>query len=374
MRVVFQLAIVTVLAAGGFLGWKYYNETMAAKPDAQANRARGLPTIGVEVLPVRTGTVVEKAEAVGSIRANESIVITAKQAGNVAKIGFDEGEHVRSGQMLIELETRERSAEVDQAKNDLDSARAARDDARQKLERARQLRGTGAITQARLDELDQTLRGAEARVRAAESRIRMLDARLDDVRILAPFAGRIGLRQISVGALVQPGAPIATLDDMSKVKLEFSIAENFLGRLRVGLPVFARTTAYPGKVFEGRVSIIDTRVDPVTRSVRVNAIFDNPEDLLKPGLFTSVELALETRANALLVPEEALVPEGARQFVFAIRDGKAIRQEVKLGSRAQGAVEIVEGVKAGENVVVRGTSRVRHNQPVNTRPLQAPQS
>ncbi len=374
MRLISQLAIIAVLGAaggGGYYYWQHAQKTPANAPAAQRPAAPPMP---VEVAPVRTGVVVEKAEAVGTTRANESVIITAKQTGYVASFGFEEGQAVKAGQILVELETSERKADVDQARNDLEQARANRDDARQKLDRARQLKATGAITQARVDELDALIRVADARVRGAEARIRSLDARLNDVRIVAPFDGRVGMRQVSAGALLLPGAPITSLDDLSRIKLDFSIPENFLGKLRVGQVVFARTTAYPGRVFEGAVSVIDTRVDPVTRAVRVNAIFPNTDEALKPGLFISVELGLERRENALLVDEEALVPEGARQYVFVVRDNRAVRVEVKLGTRQQGAVEVVEGLRAGEQLVVRGTSRIRPNQPVAPRPLTRPAS
>jgi membrane fusion protein (multidrug efflux system) len=374
MRLLTQVAIIAVLGAAGFGGYLYWQQTQATQPGtaAPAGQRPAGPPMTVEVAPVRTGVVFEKAEAVGTARANESVTITAKQTGFVASFTFDEGQPVKAGQILVELETRERKADVDQARNDLDQARATRDDARQKLERARQLKATGAITQAKVDELDQLLRGAEARVRSAEARTRSLDARLDDVRIVAPFDGRVGMRQVSVGALLQPGTAITSLDDLSRIKLDFSIPENFLGKLRPGLSVFARSSAYVGRVFEGTVAVVDTRVDPVTRAVRVNALFENRDELLKPGMFITVELALERRENALLIDEEALVPEGARQYVFVVRDNRAIRAEVKLGNRQQGNVEVVEGLKAGDQVIVRGTSRVRPNQPVTARPFQRP--
>jgi membrane fusion protein, multidrug efflux system len=375
MRLLTQAAIIAVLGAAGYGGWTYWQhqQSTAQATTAGAARGGGAPLM-VEVAPVRTGVIYEKAEAVGTARANESVTITAKQTGFVANIAFKEGELVKAGQPLVELETRERKADVDQARNELEQARAGRDDARQKLDRARQLKATGAITQSRVDELDATFRAADARVRGAEARIRSFDARLDDVRITAPFDGRVGLRQVSVGALLQPGTPITTLDDLSKVRLDFSIPEIFLGKLRDGQRVIARSTAYPGRTFEGMVTVIDTRIDPVSRSVRVNAMFDNADEALRPGLFISVELALDRRENAVIIDEEALVPEGARQFVFVVRDGRAARVEVKLGSRQQGSVEVLEGLKAGENVIVRGTSRVRPNQPVNARPFQRPSS
>lgn len=376
MRLLTQAAIIAVLGAAGYGGWTYWqHQQSTAQATTAANTQRGGgPPLAVEVAPVRTGVIYEKAEAVGTARANESVIITAKQTGFVANIAFKEGQLVKAGQPLVELETRERKADVDQARNELEQARAQRDDARQKLDRARQLKATGAITQARVDELDTIFRQSDARVRGAEARIRSFDARLDDVRITAPFDGRVGLRQVSVGALLQPGTPITSLDDLSKVRLDFSVPEIFLGKLKEGLRVIARSTAYPGRTFEGVVTVIDTRVDPVSRAVRVNALFDNADEALKPGLFISVELALDRRENAAIIDEEALVPEGARQFVFAVRDGRAVRVEVKLGNRQQGSVEVLEGVKPGENVIVRGTSRVRPNQPVNAKPFQRPQS
>jgi len=371
MRLLTQAIVIAGLGAAGLGGYFYWQQSQSSPggATAQAQRPAG-PPMAVEVAPVRTGVVFEKAEAVGTARANESVTITAKQTGFLASFAFQEGQQVKAGQILIEMETRERKADYEQAQNDLDQTRANRDDFRQKLERARQLKASGAITQARVDELDAQFRAAEARVRSAEARTRSLDARLDEVRITAPFEGRVGLRQVSVGALVQPGTVITSLDDLSRIKLDFSIPENFLGKLRSGLPVFARSSAYPNRVFEGVVSVIDTRVDPVTRAIKVNALFENRDEALKPGMFISVELALERRENAVLIDEEALVPEGARQYVFVVRDNRAVRVEVKLGTRLPGAVEIVEGVKPGEQVIVRGTSRVRPNQPVTARPLQ----
>lgn len=380
MRLINQVVIIAVLGAAGVGGYLYWEKTQASKPadTAAGQRAAGPPLV-VEIAPVRAGTVTEKAEAVGTARANESLVLTAKQTGFVASFAFEEGQFVKAGQPLVELDasgfsTRERKADADQARNDLDQAMANRDDARQKLERARQLKATGAITQAKVDELEQTLRATEARVRSAEARARSLEARLDDVRIIAPFDGRVGMRQVSVGTLLLPGTAITSLDDLSRIKLDFSIPENYVAKLRPGLAVYARSSAYATRVFEGKVTVIDTRVDPVTRAVRVNALFDNRDEALKPGMFITVELALEKRDNALLIDEEALVPEGARQFVFAVRDNRAVRVEVKLGMRQQGSVEVVEGLKAGDQVIVRGTSRVRPNQPVAPRPFQRPTS
>lgn len=286
------------------------------------------------------------------------MTITARQTGTVIALSFQEGERVRAGAALVELEGRERRA-------DIDSARATREEIRQQLERARALRNSGNVPQARVDQLEQQLQAAEARLRA-------MAARHDDVRIVAPFEGRVGMRHVSIGALLQPGTAVTTLDDISRIRLDFSIPELHLGRLRAGLGVTARSAAFPDRAFTGEVSVIDTRVDPATRSVRVSAIFPNDDETLRPGMFLNVELGVVERANAIVVPEEALVAEATRHFVLVVKDGRIDRREVRLGVRQTGQVEILQGLQQGEPVVVRGVQRVRPGQPVQARPYRPP--
>lgn len=369
MRWISQVAVVVGLAAIGAGGWYMWQQRQAGTATASPSRAATvIPT--VDVLPAKTGLVVERVEAVGSTRANESVMITAKQTGNVTGITFEEGQRVRTGQVLIELDSLERKADLDQSRADMDQSRAQRDEIRQRLDRAKQLKSTGNVTDARLDELESQLRAAEGRLRSSEAKIRAVNSRLDDVRITAPFDGRVGMRQISMGALVTPGSVITTLDDVAKIKLDFSVPEIALSALKPGLGIVARSSAFPNRIFEGQVTVVDTRIDPATRSVRVNAVFDNADESLKPGLFLSVELQIARREKAVLVPEEALVGEGTRQYVFVVRDEKAERREVKLGQRLQGEVEVASGLAAGELVIVRGIQKVRHNQQVVSRPLQ----
>lgn len=370
MRMITQAIVVVALAGIGGGGWYLWQDQRATAPAAATTGGRGGGgPMAVEVVQVRAGTVIERTESVGTARANESVVIAAKQTGNIAAIGFTEGQRVNANHVLIELEAKERKAELDQARAEVESARAARDEIRQQLERARQLRSSGNVTEARLDQLEAQSRALEGRVRGAEARIRAVDARLDDIRITAPFAGRVGLRQVSLGALVQPGTTITTLDDVSRIKVEFNVPEIFLGRLRQDLEVAAKSSAYPGKVFIGRITAIDTRIDTATRSVRVNALFDNPQEELRPGLFLSVEIVLDRR-EAVLVPEDALVAEGAKQYVFVVNNNRVERREVTLNQRLPGEVEVIQGLKAGDTVIARGTQRVRHGQTVNPRPLQ----
>jgi membrane fusion protein (multidrug efflux system) len=359
MKTLTQLVVVGVLAglgAGGYYAWKEYGSAATAATGGRAGGSQ--PQVSVEVSEARTTTITERIESIGTSRAWESVTITARQTGTVVGLSFEEGERVRAGAALVELEGRERRA-------DIDTARATREEIRQQLERARSLRNTGNVPQARVDQLEQQMQAAEARLRA-------MAARYDDVRITAPFDGRVGMRQVSVGALLQPGAPVTTLDDISRIRLDFAIPEIHLGRLRAGLNVTARSTAFPDRSFTGQVSVIDTRVDPATRSVRVSAIFPNGDETLRPGMFLNVELGVVERPNAVVVPEEAIVAEATRHFVLVVKDGRIDRRAVRMGVRQPGFVEIVEGLQPGEPVVVRGVQRVRPGQPVQARPYRPP--
>jgi membrane fusion protein (multidrug efflux system) len=361
MRAWVQFAILGLLAGGAY-AWHDQAEAWGVpkplallgleKAPAPAPRGGGPPggQVPVVVAPVRTGAVIERVESVGTVRAREAVIITTKVAGIVTAIRFTEGQRVREGDVLLELDSAAIRAEIDQA-------RAALDNARSQLARARALPAGQAVAQARVDEL-------ETLARAAEGRLRQTQARLEELRLTAPFSGRVGLRQVSPGALIQPGTPVTTLDDISRVRVEFAVPEVNLARIQIGSPVVARSVAYGARRFEGRVAIMDTRIDPATRTIRLISDFDNPDEALKPGLFLTVELTLENRANALLIPEEALDPIGDSNFVYAIRDGQARRLPVQLGLRLGGEVEIRQGLAASDQVVVRGLQRLRNGAPV----------
>jgi membrane fusion protein (multidrug efflux system) len=187
----------------------------------------------------------------------------------------------------------------------------------------------------------------------------------------APFAGVVGLRNVSVGALVEPGDLITTLDDDSVMKLDFSVPAIYLGLLEQELPVTATTRAWQGRLFEGRVKSIDSRVDPVTRTVVVRALLPNPDHVLRPGMLMRVDL-LNRQREAIMIPEECLVPQGKRQFVYVVdpsADNTVERREVSIGTRRPGEVEIVEGLTAGELVITDGTLKVRPGSKVVIRAM-----
>jgi membrane fusion protein (multidrug efflux system) len=349
MKTISQLAIIAVLAAAGTGAW-YYKDQWLSGTVAKTGTGSSPPQVLVQVKPVRQGTVTERYEAVATALANESVMITSKVAGIVDKVNIAEGERVKQGHVLVQLDDREAAAELEAQKALTQAAFLA-------YERAIKLKENQNVAQARVDELLSTWKNGEAR-------IRIIQARLADLKIVAPFSGKVGLRRVSVGALIQPGTVITTLDDVDTIRLKFSVPETLLTHLKPGLEVEATATAYPGRVFKGTITSIDSRVDQISRAVEIRADIPNAEGLLKPGMFMSYKLALQRRENAVLVPEEALLTEGVRQYVFVVADGRTTKREVKLGERGTGDVEVLSGLKAGEIVVVAGIQKVRNGTAV----------
>lgn len=296
---------------------------------------------------------VDRFTALGTARANESIEVTARTTSIVTRINFSDGQRVRSGDVIVELDARQESANLSLAEAQLQQAES-------QYRRSKALEATNVVSAADLDQLEANLLVARAQVRGAK-------ARFDTLSVKAPFAGTVGLRKVSLGDLVGPDTIITTLDDTSVIKLEFGIPETFVGDVRTGMTVAADSTVYSGRRFEGKVTSIDSRVDPVTRAVTVIATLPNSEGLLKPGMFMTVGLE-KRRDDVLLIPEEALVPREGRQYVFVVEDGKAMEREVALGGRAPGLAEIRSGLDAGALVITEGTQRVRNGAPVQVAP------
>ncbi len=298
--------------------------------------------------------------ALGTARANESVAITAKVSDTISRIGFDSGERVVSGQVLIEQTDREEAAA-------LNEARATRREAQQEQERFRDLAERGIAPSQRVQETQAALDRAIARVGAVE-------ARMADRIIRAPFDGRVGLRNISVGELVGPGDVIATLDDDSVIKLDFTVPERFFAALEAGIPLRARSDAYPDRVFEGVIAEVETRIDPVTRSVIVRAEIPNPDGLLRPGMFMTVEIRRGERVRPA-IPEGALIRVSDDAFVYVVVEtetGHSVqRRPVDVGLRTSGVLEILSGLEAGEQVVSEGTHRVQPGMPVQIAGAQA---
>jgi membrane fusion protein (multidrug efflux system) len=332
------------------IGWAVYEAKHDDAPAAQSRPQR--PAAGgggAAAIPVITARVQQRAinvgiEAIGTANSNEAVSVTSKSTNIVTAIRFSDGEAVQAGQVLVELDRGQTAA-------DLAATEAAFEESRSQFNRSRELVASQVVSKSQFDQLEATMKANEARVAAAR-------ARLDDTFIRAPFDGRVGLRRVSLGTLISPGTVITTLDDTSVIKLDFAVPESYVSQLRVGQSVAARTNAWPGRSFSGKVVSVDSRVDPATRSVTVRALVPNREARLKPGMFLAVSVAQDQRP-ALVIPEEALVPEQARQFVYVLDGTKVAKREVTLGRREPGFVEIASGLAAGDVVVIEGTLKLR---------------
>ncbi len=307
---------------------------------------------------VRVAPFEDRIEALGTLRANESVTLTASVTETVNALHFDDGDRVRSGQVLVEMTSAEEQALLNEAK-------ASLNEAQRQYRRVQSLATQGTASKSLLDERQRESQTALARVVAIESR-------LADRVIKAPFAGVLGLRNISVGALVEPGDRITTLDDDAVMKLDLSVPSVHLASLVPGLGVVATARAYGERKFTGEVRSIDSRVDPVTRSVMVRVLLNNQERLLKPGMLMQVTLRQNPRQTRL-IPESAVMPTGRDQFVLVAKphEGghKAERRQIQIGSRRPGEVEVVSGLLAGELVITHGTQRVRPGETVTLRAI-----
>ncbi len=289
--------------------------------------------------------------AVGSLRSDESITVRPETAGRVAVIGFQEGQRVPKGATLVRLDPAINQAEVQQAQANLTLARA-------KYERASELQTKGFISGQARDE-------AENNLKVAEASLALANARLAKTEIKAPFSGVIGLRSVSVGDYVKEGADMVNLESIDALKVDFRVPEVYLRQVSVGQTLEVSLDALPGKTYEGKVFAINPLVDAAGRAIVIRAQVKNTDTALRPGMFARVRLITQAVDEALVLPEQALVPQGEEQFVFRVVDGKANRVKVVTGQRRDGMVEIVSGLAAGDLVVNAGQLKLRDGSPVS---------
>lgn len=339
-----RLLPVAGLLAAALAAWLLFGRSVDSPQRPGPGGAGGTEAVAVVTVAVVGKPLAVTVEALGTARANEAIEVTSRTARVITILRFTEGQQVRRGQVLVELESTQDRAE-------LAAAEAALAESRSAFTRSRDLFTQQALSQAQLEQIEATLKANEARVAAAA-------ARVADTVIRAPFAGTVGLRRVSLGALVNPGTVITTLDDTATMKLDFDVPEVFLAVLQAGLAVEAASAAWPGASFAGTVETVDSRVDPVTRSVRVRARLPNTDGRLRPGMFLTVRVSREPRPG-LVVPEQAVIPERGDMFVYVVTGGQVERRTIVLGRRSRGEVEVLEGLAAGERVIVEGTQKVR---------------
>jgi membrane fusion protein (multidrug efflux system) len=315
-----------------------------AGDDARGGKDGPRPAPLVKAEPATTMRFTERVEAVGNANANEQVTLSANVTERIQRLNFDDGGYVRAGQVIAVLAQGEEQAELSEAQ-----ARAR--EAGQQLVRIETLRKRGFATKTNLDQ--QVAASAQARAQAAQVR-----ATIGDRNILAPFSGWVSLRNISKGAVVAAGAEIATISDLSSIKLDFTVPETLLSVMRPGLTIEARSAAYPDQPFRGQIATVDPVIDPNTRAVTVRARLPNPGLRLKPGMMLTVNIETAPRL-ALAVPELAVVGEGDGRFVYAVgADGVARRVPVKTGLRQDGRIEIVGGLNPGQRIVTEGVVKL----------------
>jgi membrane fusion protein (multidrug efflux system) len=328
-------------------------------PDAVASGAqrRASPAVLVETVEARVQPVSRSVEAVGTLYGNESVTLTAKVTEQVSAVYFEGGELVERGQVLAELIDAEQTALLSEAEANLREAQL-------QLQRLVTL-GQDIATAAEIDV-------ARARVDAARARLEAIRSRVSDRSITAPFSGVVGFRRISVGALLTPGTVIAELDAIDPLKLDFTLPELFLAQIAEGDTIHGRSVAWPGLEFDGEVTRISSRVDPVSRAFQVRALLDNEQRRLRPGMLINVTLEIAEEPG-IIVPEQALVQVGDRSAVYVVDDGAiARRAEVTLGRRLPGQVVLRDGVEPGERVVITGQLLLRPGAAV--REVESPAS
>ncbi|MGO4664790.1 efflux RND transporter periplasmic adaptor subunit [Bosea sp. 2YAB26] len=355
-RLVLVLLIAGV-AGGGYYGYRSFKAgAQPAQARAVANpQAAGVP---VEVSRVEAVTVNEEVQALGTLTANETVVIAPEIAGRVVALGFKEGERVTKGQELVKLDRAILDAEVKLAEADL---RLARDT----YERNRALVDRGSGTQVALEQATAQLASSEARLQLATSR-RALTA------ISAPFTGVVGLRSVSVGDYVSVGKELITLTATDPMKVDFRVPEIYLTRVKVGQTIQLKVDALPDTGFTGTIFAIDPIVDVNGRAIRLRATIPNGDGVLKPGLFARINIIVDQRENALVVPETAVVPDGTGKMIFVVENGKAKRMPVELGKRLPGKVEIVKGLTPTMQIVTAGQMRLRDGSAVAVKNAPAP--
>jgi len=343
---IFLLMLVGVVALF-YLVFAKVAEEPAARGGFRGGFGR-VPVVGLSSVEQRM--VADKIESVGTSVANESVNLTVKVSETVFAVNFEDGDFVERGQILVEL------VKADEASR-LAEAQATVDDAVRQFDRIENLSAQNLVAD---NEKDQ----ARTNLDTARARFEGVLVAMDDRLIRAPFSGYLGFRNISEGSLLTPGVVITTLDDVSVIKLDFTIPERYFADVRVGQIIQSNSIVYDDKIFEGTVSVVGSRIDPVTRGVSVRATIDNSSLQLRPGMLMTVSLALNEKL-ALVVPERSIIASQGRQHVFVVdSENKVARTEVELGRRRDGFVEIISGLVQGQEVVSEGTISVRPGQTV----------
>jgi membrane fusion protein, multidrug efflux system len=323
----------------------------ASKPAAPPPAAAGKPGLPVKAETVKISKVSDNVSAVGSLLAEESVVIRPEIDGRIVGLHFQEGQAVTAGTKLVTIDSTEYEAQAAAQRADLKTEE-------QRLVRTKELYEQKFISKDALDAQVGNVARLKAHVEEAESRTAKTVIR-------APFSGILGLRQVSPGAYVKAGSDIVRLENVSSIKVDFSIPETYLAKVRPNQEIVVKLDAYPDDEFKGRVYAVEPVVDERTRTIAMRARIPNKGFKLKPGMFVRVAVTLDSRPNAVVVPEQAIWPQGKDSYVFRVVDGKAALTKVEIGNRAPGSVEILKGLAANDVVVTDGQIKLKDGAPVS---------
>lgn len=339
------LIVFAVLAA---LAYPKVSPLFSGEENSAAQQ-NGESALKVDAIKIQPTAIQDKIFSTGSILANEEVELRSEVSGKITDIYLEEGKAVTKNQLLIKINDSELKAQLQRAQFRLDLAQ-------ERERRQQQLLQKGGISQ---EDYDATLN----EVNVLKSEVRLIQAQIDKTEIKAPFEGRVGLKYVSDGSYISPTTRIASLQNINPVKLDFSVPERYVNRVRVGDKI-AFTVQGTDKVFEGEIYAIEPKIESQTRTLQLRARSNNDEGLLVPGAFADLELILETVEDALMVPSISLVPELQGQKVYLYRNGSVVEQRVKTGIRTADRVQIIEGIQQGDTVLTTGLLQVRDGMPV----------
>jgi membrane fusion protein (multidrug efflux system) len=328
------IILALLISLIGYLQW----------PESRQSDKTSARSVSVKMTEVSQVDFIESVEAVGTARANEQVVITSKYSDIVEAVYFDDGQQVKKGDILVELNDREEVAKVDELLANLAESKA-------QLKRLSELFASRATSASVVEE-------QQAKTKSIEAQLVSAGEKVNDLVIRAPFTGVLGFREVSKGAYVNAGSHITNLDDVSMIKVDFHLPERLLTHINVGQRVSAVNTAYKDKTFIGKITAIDSRVDSTTRTIKVRAIINNDSLKLHPGMLLNIIVLLDVE-TILQLPESTIIPIENKHYVFIEVNGKAVRKTIQIGRRHLGLVEVVSGLIVGEKVVVEGALKLR---------------
>ena len=368
-KAIYTVVAVAGIAAASGAAWWYQKpkaDDSAAVGTAASAPAQGAAAIpgaaakppSVEVARVELTRLVDDNRAVGSLRSRLGVVLRPEISGRITRLNFTDGQRVRKGQVLVQFDDQLQQAQVQQSQAELSIALANQ-------KRNQELVAQNFISQRSLDE-------SAANLQVAQAKLALAKATAARLRIVAPFDGIIGIRQVNVGDYLKDGADIVNIEDIDALYVDFRLPERYQSKVRRGQTALLDIDALPGQSYTAQIHAIDPLIDANGRSVGIRGCIDNRALQLRPGMFARVNTVFGVRDNASVIPEEAIVPQSGRQFVIKLLDGpseatrKTQRVEVKVGLRSPGKVEILEGLAPGDTVVRTGQQRIQKDGTVVT--------